>query len=119
MAVNGHKDRMSVDLLSMVDCAKLSNLRTVTFWHGLAGQQRTCQSKQSKNGNILAWACQARQDSRGHVKVINLRTANTLAWACQARQDSRGHAKVSNLRTVVTTWHALAQQGGVVQRGSW
>jgi len=71
MAVNGNKDLISVDLLSKVEL---------------------CEAKQSENGH-------------------------TLTWTCQARQDSREHAKVSNLRTVVTTRHGLAQQGGVVQRG--
>ena len=94
MAVNGNTDLISVHLLSKVEL---------------------CEVKQSQNGNTLAWTCQVRQDSREHAKVSNL--SNTLAWTCQARQDSRGHATVINLRTVVTTWHGLAEQGGVVQRG--
>ena len=64
MAVNGNKDLIGVDLLSKVEL---------------------CEVKQSQNGNTLAWTCQARQGSREHAKVSNLRTA-TL-WHGLAKQD--------------------------------
>ena len=64
MAENGNKDLISVDLPSKVEL---------------------CEVKQSQNGNTLAWTCQARQDSREHAKVSNLRMA--ILWHGLAKQD--------------------------------